>query len=272
MMYLANFGGTHKPREYACFKIEIRKKNPQVRLQRILVTGALTASAGRPQGARRRLGAFRWIAPVVLMLVLAMVPFAAPQAAGTLDAGAFIEDLGTRAIEQVVAPDVEPQERERRFRILLADNLNIEMIGRFVLGRYWRKASVEERSTFLDVFLEATVQRFTPILTKYPGERLRVGAVRQNPTDPTLLTVTSQLIRPQGEPFNVDWRVRRNGGRYEVVDVVAEGVSMAITLRAEYGSFIQRHGGGVRALTRSLREKLKTSVVAANSNERAVPR
>lgn len=265
MMRLTNPDGSHGPRGFACVQNNGCARKPQVRIQPMLVTGALTAPARMSQGTRRRAGPFRRVALIAVALVLAMLPFAALRAAAPATAAAFIENLSETVSEQIVAPDIGRQERERRFRAVLAENLNIELIGRFVLGRYWRTAGDEERSVFLKVFLETMAHRFMPLLTEYSGETFRVGEVRPNPTNPALLTVTSQVIRPKAEPVHVEWRVRRTGDRYEVVDVVAEGVSMAITLRSEYGSFIQRHGGGAGALIQSLREKLQADAVAASS-------
>jgi phospholipid transport system substrate-binding protein len=43
----------------------------------------------------------------------------------------------------------------------------------------------------------------------------------------------------------------------EIVDVMAEGVSMAITFRSEFGSVIQRGNGDVRVLINELQENLE---------------
>jgi phospholipid transport system substrate-binding protein len=52
----------------------------------------------------------------------------------------------------------------------------------------------------------------------------------------------------------VDWRVRKADGRFKIVDVHVEGVSMALTEREEFGSVIQRKGG-VAGLNKALEEK-----------------
>ncbi len=54
-------------------------------------------------------------------------------------------------------------------------------------------------------------------------ERLDVGHMRSDPRNPALATVSSWLLRPQGDPVRVEWRIRREGGRYQIADVVVEG-------------------------------------------------
>ncbi len=136
-----------------------------------------------------------------------------------------------------------------------------------LLGRYWRRASDEERKAFIEAFQRAIVHRFLPLLTEFSGGRLSVGHIRPDPKNPALSTVTSRLLRPQGEPVRVEWRIRREGGQYQIVDVVAEGVSIAITLRSEYSSFIRQHGGDVGALTESLRQRVAAGAFTPKTGE-----
>jgi len=69
--------------------------------------------------------------------------------------------------------------------------------------------------------------------------------------------VETKLLRVEGEPIRVNWRVRKFGDTYKIVDIVAEGVSIAVTLRSEYVSVLKRNGGDVGALTLVLLEKTK---------------
>ncbi|MCH7795062.1 MAG: ABC transporter substrate-binding protein, partial [Proteobacteria bacterium] len=40
---------------------------------------------------------------------------------------------------------------------------------------------------------------------------------------------------------------------YRIVDIVAEGISIAVTLRSEYTSVLKQSGGDIDALVRKLR-------------------
>ena len=47
--------------------------------------------------------------------------------------------------------------------------------------------------------------------------------------------------------------VRKKGGAYKIVDVVVEGVSMAVTQRSDFASVIQRGGGDLNVLLAHLK-------------------
>ena len=68
--------------------------------------------------------------------------------------------------------------------------------------------------------------------------------------------VSSQIIRKKEEPLDVEWRLRRTGDSWRIVDIVIIGISMAVTQRSEFGSVITNNGGKVEALLKSLRSKI----------------
>jgi phospholipid transport system substrate-binding protein len=60
----------------------------------------------------------------------------------------------------------------------------------------------------------------------------------------------------------VSWRVRENNGDFKILDIVGEGVSMAITLRSEYSTVLKNNGGQLPPLTEALREKVARGAFA----------
>ncbi len=212
--------------------------------------------------------ALRLAALTLAGLLFAALP-GSPQAAENQDAGTFLMDLNERVVAELAAPDLAPAERQRRFRALFEECFNLPSLGRFVLGRYWRGASQEERALFLAVFEDVLVHRFSPLFAEYTGADLAVVQVRADSDDSDSVTVSTEVRRPQGQTFAIDWRLRRSEGRYQIVDVVAEGVSIAITLRSEFGALILRNGGQVEALSAQLRDELAAASAAPASPELA---
>ena len=191
-------------------------------------------------------------AAVFLALVLGV-----PARAGAVEGpGKFLIELTDRAISQLTEPGLTDDEQERRFRRLLKEGFDLQEIGRFVLGRYWRGASEAQRSGFLVVFEDLMVHRFLPLFAEFSGEKFDVGASRPFGNNPNFVSVASRLLRSEGEPIRVDWRMRERDGAYKIVDIVAEGISMAVTLRSEYVSVLKQNRGDIGALIGSLRAKI----------------
>ncbi len=189
----------------------------------------------------------------VMILAVLSTPVPAAQTPG--DAGAFLEELSHRAKTQLNEPGISEEEKERRFRDLLHQGFDIEAIARFILGRYWRVAKEPERQDFIKVFEDSLVFRFLPVFGDYSEAALRFGKVRPFGKTPDLFNVESELSRPEGPPVHLNWRVHKGSKGYRILDILAEGVSVAVTLRSEYGSVLKRNGGNVSTLNKTLRDK-----------------
>ncbi len=172
------------------------------------------------------------------------------------DPAAFLTDLSARAIEQLADKSVPRAEREQRFRSLLHEGFDMPLIARFVLGKYRRSASKDDRKAFFVVFEELLVQRFLPYFESYQGEAFEVEKVFPDPVNPKLTVAISQVYRTDGQKFQVSWRLRRKKEGLKIVDVVAEGVSLALTFRSEYAAILKRTNGDVAGLAATLREKV----------------
>ena len=155
-------------------------------------------------------------------------------------ASELIRRLGEHAIAALGVPGASLEEREARFRSLLSEGFDLAFIGRFVLGRYWRQATPEQRSDYLALFGEYVLQTYSARLGGYAGESMTI--ISERPAGTKDVVVSTRILRPSGPPIDADWRVRTTGERYRIIDVMVEGVSMVITQRSEFAAVVQRHG------------------------------
>ena len=190
-----------------------------------------------------------------VLLVLTLVAAAAPstQAGASDEAAQFVRGFGDEAIAMLSDPALSPVERDREFRHLLTEGFHLEVIARFVLGRHWRRANEAERTEFGRLFEDYLVAAYARQLGNYAGEKLTVMVGR--PQSDRIALVDSRITRAQGEPVQVQWRLRRDGEGWKIIDVVVEGVSMAVTYRSEFSAVISSHGGQIAGLLEVLRTK-----------------
>lgn len=197
----------------------------------------------------------------LLALVLVALPVAA-EALDTKQAAGFLKNLQEKAASRLGDASISETEKEDHFRKLFNEHFDVLAIGRFVIGRYWRAASQEDQDSFLAVFEDAMVQRFLPLLAENSSERFQIGTVTPDSRNENMALIDSRIDRSEGEPYRVRWRVRESNGDFKILDIVAEGVSMAITLRSEYGTVLKNNGGQLPPLTEALREKVAARAFA----------
>jgi phospholipid transport system substrate-binding protein len=197
--------------------------------------------------------AFAILAPLVAIFLL----LGGRDATATEEAQAraFIEKLADQAIGALTEPGVSREEREARARVLLNENFAVPTIAQWVLGRYWRSATPEERRQYLELFEDLIIVTYVDRFTRYSGEDLKVTRTVRAEDGGDVL-VYSEISRGGGQPFEVTWRVRERDGGFKIVDVYVEGVSMGQTQRSEFASVIQNSGGKISGLLEEMRRRL----------------
>ena len=202
----------------------------------------------------RRLAAFAVAGLLVIVACGQRPTLAADQQA----ARAFIDDLGRRTISVLEDTGLSYDEARDRFRTLFLEGFDTATIGRFVLGRYWRGATDEQRQTYQQLFEDMVVETYTRRFREYSGESLQIEGSR--PEGDNDVMVQTSIVRPGGgPPVAVTWRVRERDGTYQIIDVVIEGISMSVTQRNEFGSIIQRNGGDINALFDAMRANIEAA-------------
>ncbi|HEV8679554.1 MAG TPA: ABC transporter substrate-binding protein [Stellaceae bacterium] len=210
-------------------------------------------------GAPRALGA-----ALLLAASLAAAPRSSMAAQAPQDAGAFIADLGTQAI-QVLGPQVPAAQRAARFRQLFQNDFDLPQLARFVLGPQGHNLAPQEQEEFYTLFREFLVQSYTTRLAEYAGEPFRVTGSRSTGDD---TIVASQVIRKSGQPVELNWHVIDRDGHFLITDVDVDGVSMKMTQRNAFANIIQRNGGNASSLIAVLRQQLAQEPAATSGSSK----
>ena len=172
-----------------------------------------------------------------------------------VDARKFVATLSNRTIQSLTAQGIDKVERRDRFRKLMLEYFAFEGIAKWVLGRYWRRASKLQREEFLKLFEDLMVIIYADRFAKYSGEKLAVG--RSEIRGKNDILVHSLITRPGGlTPVAVIWRISRKDETFKIVDLMVEGLSMGLTQQKEFASVIRKNGGDVEGLLSELRKRL----------------
>lgn len=166
----------------------------------------------------------------------------------------FIEHVSHQAFDLLKNKDLKKEQRIAEFGRLFRENFDVDRIARFALGRYWRTTPAPKRVEYQALFADFIVNTYAARFGVYEGQTIEITGAKDLNAKETM--VHSKLILPERDPVRVDWRVRKGkDGRLRIVDVVVEGVSMAITHRSEFAAVIQRDKGSIDGLLQRMREK-----------------
>jgi phospholipid transport system substrate-binding protein len=176
------------------------------------------------------------------------------QGADPARAAQFIQTTGQELVSALNSNAPIAQRRQQVANILRRA-VDIEGVGRFILGRWWRQASAAEQGEYVRLFEETLIRNLSARFGEYQGVRFSLGRAQQRTEDDVL--VNTIIERPNSAPFSLDWRVGDVNGQPKVVDVIAEGTSLRLTQRSEYSAVVQRNNGQVSALLAAMRNQIQ---------------
>ena len=87
----------------------------------------------------------------------------------------------------------------------------------------------------------------------------QAGAVKVSVNTPVQkpdgIYVPTVVERSGNRPVNITWMVGEADGAMRIEDVVAEGMSLRMTQRSDYASFLAHNGGNLDTLLAALRKQ-----------------
>jgi phospholipid transport system substrate-binding protein len=172
--------------------------------------------------------------------------------ASAADPAQLIQSTATEVIEIIKKTTPGPA-RQADIQRVLQTNFDLPYMGQQALGANWNKANEAERTRFLKAAESAEARAYSERFGQYGGQTLTVGKV--TPRANGLFIIDSQLSQTSGQPIKLQWEVRDAGRGPRITDVKVEGVSMVMTRRSDFNSYIQSHGGSVEPLIAELESR-----------------
>lgn len=190
-----------------------------------------------------------------LLLTIAALPAVLPHAGFAQSAGraaALVKSTGDQLVAIVNGPG-SVADKKPQLRRVVESAIDVEDIGRFALGRYWRVATPEEQRQYSILYRDVLLHSITAKLGDYRGVTFTMGNTQTREDGEHVMTV---VTRPNNPPANVAWVVANGASNPKIIDVIAEGTSMRLTQRSDYSSYLSRNNNSVSALIGAMRQQI----------------
>jgi phospholipid transport system substrate-binding protein len=133
--------------------------------------------------------------------------------------------------------------------------LNVAEISKKALGKHWAKRSDSEQKRFQALLGELFLHVAFPSSAKFFAELdLMYGKTKEG-KQRTVVPLT--VVHEKEGEVDIDFRLTRTAGNWQVVDVILDGVSMRNNLRSKFYKVITKKG--FDELMRKMEKKLKAS-------------
>jgi len=133
--------------------------------------------------------------------------------------------------------------------------LNMAEISKKALGKHWKKITRQEQKQFQTLLGELFVHVAFPSSAKFFAELdLVYGETRE---DKQAVVVPLTVVHDKEGEVDIDFKLTQSGDKWQVVDVILDGVSMRNNLRSQFYKIIKRKN--FNELIRKMEKKLTSA-------------
>jgi phospholipid transport system substrate-binding protein len=121
----------------------------------------------------------------------------------------------------------------------LESTFDFHTIARIVTGKYWKSIESSQSECFIEVFKALSVATYASNFSGYAGESFETISAE---TKRGNLLVKSAIVKADGDRISLDYVLRKNDEVWQIVNVIASGVSDLSLKRADYTAVIKSEG------------------------------
>jgi phospholipid transport system substrate-binding protein len=208
----------------------------------------------------------KWL--MVFTLVVGSLGTASATAQSTENPYKLIQRVAEATFKRISTDNKIILSNPNHLKVVVEDELmpyvNYKLAAKMVLGK--TKASKAEKKAFYKAFRGYLITTYATVFTKYTDQKVVFEAAR-NIGGKKVVTVKTRIIDEARPDIHIDFKVRLNKktGVWKAYDMIAEGISLLNSKKAELKGLL-RQSGGVANVTELLKRKSKLNIKNGSIN------
>ena len=164
----------------------------------------------------------------------------------------FVSNFADNAISILSNESLDINQKNLQFTDLVMSSIDMNLISKFVLSKYWKIASQEQRDVYIKAFEEYFISSYANKLDQYSGEKI---VIVSSDAAKKFVIVKSNIVRDGADTLKIelDWRLLTRDGQTKIIDLSIEGISLIVAQREEFQSYLSNNDGDLDALINKLR-------------------
>ena len=163
----------------------------------------------------------------------------------------FVSNFADNAISILSNDSLDASQKNIQFTELVMSSIDMNLISKFVLSKYWKLATDDQKKAYLAAFKQYFISSYANKLDQYSGEKVVI--VSSNAAKKFVI-VKSNIVRDGTDTLKIelDWRLLTRDGQTKIIDLSIEGISLIIAQREEFQSFLANNDNSLDALINKL--------------------
>ncbi len=130
----------------------------------------------------------------------------------------------------------------------MAEVADFRYIGASVMGRYFRGATPEQRSKFVNVFRKTLIDTYARGLVTFDYQTLRVKENENAGRYDDQASVPMEVVSTNGKTYPVDFTLRQSDGQWKVINVIVNGINLGLTFRNQFDQSMRDNNRDIDAV------------------------
>ncbi len=192
---------------------------------------------------------------VAFMFCLSLAPGAVPTACAG-DATDQIRETADAVINVLNNKELKKpenkQKRRKQLREIVDKRFDFAEMAKRSLGFAWNKRTPEEKKEFVSLFSDLLEDTYIRKIERYEREKVIYTGER---VEGSYAAVRTKVVTDKEVEIPVEYRIFKKGNKWEVYDIIIEGVSLVNNYRTQFSSII--NSDTYAGLVKKLKEKVK---------------
>jgi phospholipid transport system substrate-binding protein len=178
--------------------------------------------------------------------------------ASTAAPDALVRDLSNEVLNAIRTDRALAAGDPNRVQKLVDEKIlpyvDFQKMTRLAVGRGWRQASPEQRTTLTREFRALLVRTYSGALSQVQDHKVELRPFRAQPADTDVL-VRTNIVASKGDPIQIDYRLEKTDAGWKIYDVNILGVWLVENYKTQFASEI--NANGIDGLIKTLVERNK---------------
>jgi phospholipid transport system substrate-binding protein len=129
-----------------------------------------------------------------------------------------------------------------KFEPVITKIYDLPLMTRISVGPQWTSLTPDQQTKVIEAFKQLSIATYASRFDGYGGEQFQITG--ESPANGGDDIVDTKLVRPNDEPVELNYRLRKNGDDWKIIDVYLSGtISQLANYRSEFAATL-RSGGG----------------------------
>jgi phospholipid transport system substrate-binding protein len=188
-----------------------------------------------------------------LCLFLLTINFSVAQAAQEITAKQVVEGFQAELIAVMKqGKELGFKGRYDKLSVAITKSHDLSKIARVVVGKEWAKLTEEQQKKLEEVFSQLSIASYAYNFKDFSGESFKFASEEETTRGGAV--IHAFLLIPGEKDVKFDYMLKKKSDNWQIINIIANGVSDLALKRSEYTSILERDG--FDALITKINEKI----------------